>query len=240
MVVVGVRKKLLDLYQRYSASSYCTAFSYRPLLPDDTGSHSSDSTSAFEMNSDKALRLPASFGEKLSNQTGFLNHYEEFLLSTSDSDSSSVATLEWEKKSYDQAYRSPQEKRSLVLDNSFNLDAAVPPPSPPNDSEQIQNRLRLHTNQIFLGMISMQYRAKIDVIKLVEKLTKSCVRFVHFSSDNEQTSRVSCHCRFEKVAIRTGGLQIARILMRTGTCIQVRTRYEQPLFFEESGFRILE
>lgn len=29
-----------------------------------------------------------------------------------------------------------------------------------------------------------------DVIKLVEKLTKSCIRFIHFSSDNEQISRV--------------------------------------------------
>ncbi len=43
---------------------------------------------------------------------------------------------------------------------------------------------------VFSGMISMQYCAKQDVMRLIEKLEKSCIRFIHFSSENEQISRV--------------------------------------------------
>lgn len=49
--------------------------------------------------------------------------------------------------------------------------------------------LNLHSGQIFLGLLSMQYSAKTDVIKLVEKLEKCCIRFIHFSSENEHISR---------------------------------------------------
>ena len=58
------------------------------------------------------------------------------------------------------------------------------------ESGQVEKVLNLHSRQIFLGMIAMQYSAKSDVIKLVEKLEKSCIRFIHFSSENEQISRV--------------------------------------------------
>jgi len=33
----GLRKNLLDLYQRYSTASCCKAFSYKPLIYEDTG-----------------------------------------------------------------------------------------------------------------------------------------------------------------------------------------------------------
>ncbi len=56
--------------------------------------------------------------------------------------------------------------------------------------EELERALKLHAGQIFLGMVAMQYKAKQEVVKLVEKLTKSCIRFVHFSFDNEQISRV--------------------------------------------------
>ncbi len=59
-----------------------------------------------------------------------------------------------------------------------------------DESSQVEKVLNLHSRQIFLGMISMQYIAKSDVIKLVEKLEKSCIRFIHFSAENEQISRV--------------------------------------------------
>ena len=37
----------------------------------------------------------------------------------------------------------------------------------------------------------MQYQAKRDIITLVEKLEKACIRFVHFSKENELRSSVS-------------------------------------------------
>uniref|UniRef100_A0A5S6QK89 Cation-transporting P-type ATPase C-terminal domain-containing protein n=1 Tax=Trichuris muris TaxID=70415 RepID=A0A5S6QK89_TRIMR len=67
----------------------------------------------------------------------------------------------------------------------------------------------LFDNHIFLGMVSFQYHAKPDIVHLVEQLDKSCIRFVHFSKENELRSRVfaekmgleagwNCHISLEK------------------------------------------
>lgn len=54
-----------------------------------------------------------------------------------------------------------------------------------------------HQNQIFLGLVALQYQAKPDVVRMVEQLDKACIRFVHFSKENELRSRVfagNCAC----------------------------------------------
>ncbi|KHJ46515.1 ubiquinone biosynthesis protein COQ7 [Trichuris suis] len=67
----------------------------------------------------------------------------------------------------------------------------------------------LFDNHVFLGMVSFQYQAKPDIVHLVEQLDKSCIRFVHFSKENELRSRVfaekmgleagwNCHISLEK------------------------------------------
>ncbi len=65
------RKKLLDLYQRFSASSYCTAFSYKPLF--DTYDEL-----VLESCQNKVLKCPANYYEKISSHYnyGHLNKYE--------------------------------------------------------------------------------------------------------------------------------------------------------------------
>ncbi|VDP82814.1 unnamed protein product [Echinostoma caproni] len=45
-------------------------------------------------------------------------------------------------------------------------------------------------NQIFLGLISMQYHALPDVVDAIKQLDQACIRFVHFSRENELRSRV--------------------------------------------------
>ncbi|CAH8672971.1 unnamed protein product [Schistosoma rodhaini] len=45
-------------------------------------------------------------------------------------------------------------------------------------------------NQIFLGLISMQYQANPQVVKSIKQLHQACIRFVHFSRENELRSRV--------------------------------------------------
>ena len=77
------RKKLLDLYQRYSVSSYCTAFSYKPLF-DEKILNEID----YEANANKILQCPPNYCEKISNLhgdllCGFSNLYK------SDSENSS-------------------------------------------------------------------------------------------------------------------------------------------------------
>ena len=59
----------------------------------------------------------------------------------------------------------------------------------------------------------MQYSAKVDCMKLIEKLEKSCIRFIHFSSENEHISRAfaemlgldtgwNCHISLGNVSVR--------------------------------------
>ena len=36
----------------------------------------------------------------------------------------------------------------------------------------------------------MQYQPQVDMIQLIEQLDAACVRFVHFSKENELRSRV--------------------------------------------------
>lgn len=56
------------------------------------------------------------------------------------------------------------------------------------------------TDQVFVGMIAMQYQACPDFVALVEQLEQACIRFVHFSKENELRSRVFS----EKMGLESG------------------------------------
>ncbi|XP_066253701.1 transmembrane protein 94 isoform X1 [Euwallacea similis] len=49
---------------------------------------------------------------------------------------------------------------------------------------------QMQCNQIFIGMVTMQYQALADMVQLIEQLERACIRFVHFSKENELRSRV--------------------------------------------------
>ncbi|XP_035226390.1 transmembrane protein 94-like isoform X2 [Stegodyphus dumicola] len=55
-------------------------------------------------------------------------------------------------------------------------------------------------NEIFIGMVTMQYQACPDFVQLIEQLDKACIRFVHFSKENELRSRVFS----EKMGLESG------------------------------------
>nr|XP_006816343.1 PREDICTED: uncharacterized protein KIAA0195-like [Saccoglossus kowalevskii] len=59
---------------------------------------------------------------------------------------------------------------------------------------------RAQCGQIFIGMVAMQYQAKRDIVSLIENLDNACIRFVHFSPDNEMKSKVFA----EKVGLEVG------------------------------------
>ncbi|XP_070579950.1 transmembrane protein 94-like [Ptychodera flava] len=59
---------------------------------------------------------------------------------------------------------------------------------------------RAQSGQIFIGMVAMQYQAKEDIVGLIEHLDNACIRFVHFSPDNELKSKVFA----EKVGLEVG------------------------------------
>ncbi|XP_003739856.1 transmembrane protein 94 [Galendromus occidentalis] len=43
--------------------------------------------------------------------------------------------------------------------------------------------------QVFIGMVALQYQARPTFVRLIEELDKACIRFVHFSKENELRSR---------------------------------------------------
>ncbi|KAJ8916114.1 hypothetical protein NQ315_004481 [Exocentrus adspersus] len=59
---------------------------------------------------------------------------------------------------------------------------------------------QMQCNQIFIGMVTMQYQAMTDMVQLIEQLERACVRFVHFSKENELRSRVFS----EKMGLESG------------------------------------
>ncbi|BES99398.1 kiaa0195 [Nesidiocoris tenuis] len=64
----------------------------------------------------------------------------------------------------------------------------------------IEGCFETQCNQIFLGMVTMQYQAQIEMVQLIEQLERACIRFVHFSKENELRSRVFS----EKMGLESG------------------------------------
>ncbi|KAM5127497.1 transmembrane protein 94-like, partial [Mantella aurantiaca] len=54
--------------------------------------------------------------------------------------------------------------------------------------------------QIFMGMVSSQYQARLDIVRLIDGLVNACIRFVYFSMDDELGSKVFA----EKMGLETG------------------------------------
>ena len=46
-------------------------------------------------------------------------------------------------------------------------------------------------DQIFVGIVTLQYQPRKDVLRLIDALDAASIRFVHFSPDGEFQSRVS-------------------------------------------------
>lgn len=68
------------------------------------------------------------------------------------------------------------------------------------DGQNLDLILNQLCNQVFIGMVQMQYHACLDFVHLVEILEKACVRFVHFSKENELRSRTFS----EKMGLESG------------------------------------
>lgn len=58
----------------------------------------------------------------------------------------------------------------------------------------------MQCHQVFIGMVTMQYQAQTDIVSMIERLERACIRFVHFSKENELRSRVFS----EKMGLESG------------------------------------
>ncbi|VDM47405.1 unnamed protein product [Toxocara canis] len=90
----------------------------------------------------------------------------------------------------------------VALPRSLSIDAASLPyfysELPLHNTEQCLNVLL--KDQVFCGVVVMQYQAREDVVHLIEQLDNACVRFVYFSKENELRSRVFA----EKLGLEAG------------------------------------
>nr|QFR37578.1 lethal [Phigalia pilosaria] len=68
------------------------------------------------------------------------------------------------------------------------------------DAKDAEGFFDLQCNQVFIGMVTMQYQAQSDMVELIERLERACIRFVHFSKENELRSRVFS----EKMGLESG------------------------------------
>ncbi|XP_063240300.1 transmembrane protein 94 isoform X2 [Bacillus rossius redtenbacheri] len=68
------------------------------------------------------------------------------------------------------------------------------------DVGDVDGCFELQCNQVFIGMVTMQYQAQIDMVQLIDQLERACIRFVHFSKENELRSRVFS----EKMGLESG------------------------------------
>jgi len=150
------RKKCLEFYQRCSLTSYCSAFSYRPVTvrPPWPGT----------LTTCQYMELPP-------NSSPFLS--QASTQSEEDIDRVSIGSF----REYEPS-----------IDSGF------------GQLEDVTACLETQCNQSFLGMVQMQYQARVDMVQFVDLLEKACIRFVHFSKENELRSRVFS----EKMGLESG------------------------------------
>ncbi|XP_075418327.1 transmembrane protein 94 isoform X1 [Tenrec ecaudatus] len=60
--------------------------------------------------------------------------------------------------------------------------------------------VRALSGQIFMGVVSSQHQARLDVVRLIDGLVSACIRFVYFSLEDELKSKVFA----EKMGLETG------------------------------------
>ncbi|XP_071964602.1 transmembrane protein 94-like isoform X2 [Antedon mediterranea] len=68
------------------------------------------------------------------------------------------------------------------------------------DIRDAEGCYRAQCGQIFIGMVSCNFQAKSDIVNLLDNLDEACIRFVHFSRDQELRSKVFS----EKIGLETG------------------------------------
>ncbi|KAL1116220.1 hypothetical protein AAG570_005715 [Ranatra chinensis] len=88
----------------------------------------------------------------------------------------------------------PHPNLSQSIDSLFSGDVFE------EEVSDIEGCFETQCNQIFLGMVTMQYQAQIEMVQLIEQLEGACIRFVHFSKENELRSRVFS----EKMGLESG------------------------------------
>ncbi|XP_026844124.1 transmembrane protein 94 isoform X1 [Drosophila persimilis] len=88
----------------------------------------------------------------------------------------------------------------VKLSHSISTDSLLFSENKDEDCNDVEGCFEMQCHQVFIGMVTMQYQAQNDIVRLVERLERACIRFVHFSKENELRSRVFS----EKMGLESG------------------------------------
>lgn len=86
------------------------------------------------------------------------------------------------------------------LSHSISTDSLLFSETKDEEVAGVDTCFEMQCHQVFIGMVTMQYQAQTDIVQLVECLERACIRFVHFSKENELRSRVFS----EKMGLESG------------------------------------
>ncbi|XP_061561658.1 transmembrane protein 94 isoform X2 [Phycodurus eques] len=78
--------------------------------------------------------------------------------------------------------------------NSWSSDEGI------GEGMECDNGVQALSGQIFMGMVSSQFQARLDTVRLIDALITACIRFVYFSMEDELRSKVFA----EKMGLETG------------------------------------
>lgn len=176
------RKRILDFYHRSSLTAYCMAFSYVPLTTCPDAKITKDNYLELAPDSSHVFPIIKNVGDTSSLRWS----------DTSERGTGAQSRLSGHYLSTDSL--------TVRQEGTHHKTSASSSPS----SESIESHLEAITtqmnNEVFIGMVTMQYQACPDFVQLVEQLEKACIRFVHFSKENELRSRVFS----EKMGLEAG------------------------------------
>ncbi|XP_054717326.1 transmembrane protein 94-like [Uloborus diversus] len=192
------RKRILDFYHRSSLTAHCMGYAYSPLNKSING-----------IFSDMYIELPAE---------GY--HLFSALKSTTSSPRS------WDTPPAMNGCNRQHSLNRYLSSDSLILSEQVEKLEELNSGKT--NGLHQLGNEIFIGMVTMQYQACPDFVQLIEHLDKACIRFVHFSKENELRSRVFS----EKMGLESGwNCHISLLSNGTGSKNQMDDQTVSPLTF---------
>lgn len=173
------RKRALDFYHRSSLTAYCVALSYVPL--NTIMNHNVFRDSYIELPPDSSHLFPS---QKSLDSSVRSDHI--FI------ESSAKSTISRHLSSDSLTNHSQSTAHCDRPKSSASANAT--------DGSQLEPLMHQISNQVFIGMITMQYQACPDFVQLIEQLESACIRFVHFSKENELRSRVFS----EKMGLESG------------------------------------
>nr|XP_031837359.1 transmembrane protein 94 isoform X1 [Nomia melanderi]XP_031837360.1 transmembrane protein 94 isoform X1 [Nomia melanderi]XP_031837361.1 transmembrane protein 94 isoform X1 [Nomia melanderi]XP_031837362.1 transmembrane protein 94 isoform X1 [Nomia melanderi]XP_031837363.1 transmembrane protein 94 isoform X1 [Nomia melanderi] len=87
-----------------------------------------------------------------------------------------------------------------ILGQFHSTDSLLCNENKDDNISDVESCFEIQCNQVFIGMVTMQYQAQTDMVQLIEQLDRACIRFVHFSKENELRSRVFS----EKMGLESG------------------------------------